>query len=166
MKSNNNINFSIYYNTLNFIKDVCLKHPQVDTITQGEVLDMDENSFPSYPFVNIMINSITIEESTSKYGIVLTSGDKVKDINFDSNEDGNTQTIPFYGTNDEVDVFANTAGILNDVISYIEKGTTAFSIEGVIEMLPFRERNKNNLAGWGATFTLVTHNDRNSCILT
>jgi hypothetical protein len=74
------------------------------------------------------------------------------------------QQIPYYGTNDVVDIHANTLGIINDLTSYTQRSVAAFEINSEIVSEPFMDRFNNGLAGWVATFTLTTHNDRPICI--
>lgn len=159
---NTNINFTNYYNILNFLGDTLKNHPSIQSVSQGPIVDIDNFSFPAYPFANILINQINILGNTSTYSINLIVGDKVKDLN-NLSENDEPQVIDFYGTDDEVDIFANTSGILNDVLSYIESGTTAFSIEGTITMNPFSNKYKNGISGFSADFNLVTFNNRNRC---
>lgn len=159
---NTNINFTNYYNILNFLGDTLKNHPSIASVSQGPIVDIDNFSFPAYPFANILINQINILGNTSTYSINLIVGDKVKDLN-NLSENDEPQVIDFYGTDDEVDIFANTSGILNDVLSYIDGGTTAFSIEGTITMNPFSNKYKNGISGFSADFNLVTFNNRNRC---
>ncbi len=70
----------------------------------------------------------------------------------------------FYGVDDVVDIHANTLGIINDLTSYTQRGVQGFDINDDITCVAFAEEYNNGLAGWVATFTLTTHNDRNRCL--
>lgn len=158
--NNNNINFSNYYNILNFLGDTLANHNSIASVKQGPIYDIENYSFPAYPFANFMISNISIYNNTTIYAIQLIVGDKVKDLN--KNVDEN-QVIDFYGTDDEVDVFANTNGIINDILSYLDGGTTAFRIDGTINLTPFSDKYKNGISGYSVIFNLVTFNNRNRC---
>lgn len=159
---NTNINFTNYYNILNFLGDTLKNHSSIAYVSQGPILDIDNFSFPSYPFANILINQINVLGKVSTYSVNIIVGDKVKELN-NLSENDTPQIIDFYGTDDEVDVFANTLGILNDVLNFIENGTTAFTIEGGITMNPFSNKFKNGISGFSADFNLSTFNNRNFC---
>jgi hypothetical protein len=73
-------------------------------------------------------------------------------------------TVPFYDTDDTVDIHANTLAILNDLLSYTQYSVQSFDIDGDIACEAFADRFNNGLAGWVATFTLTTHNDRPRCL--
>jgi hypothetical protein len=94
----------------------------------------------------------------------LTIADKVKLKNNESSGSTNFQVIPFNGTDDVVDIHANTLAILNDLTSYTQRSVDGFEINTEIVCEPFSDRFNNGLAGWSATFTLTTHNDKNRCL--
>lgn len=159
---NNNVNYTNYYNILNFLGETLQNHPSISSVKQGPITDIDNLQFPSYPFGNIMITNMYVQGTVTTYSVILTVGDKVKDINTD-NIVQTPQVIDFYGTDDEIDIFANTSGILNDIISYIDGGTTSFTISDRITLTPFSEKFRNGISGFTASFDLQTFNNRNKC---
>lgn len=159
---NNDINFSNYYNILEFLGNTLAEHPSIKSVSQGPIPNIDSYEFPAYPFANIMITNIYIVDNTTNYQINLIIGDKVKDLN-NLSEENQPQIINFYGTDDEVDVFANTSQILNDVLAFIDRGTTAFNIDGTITMTPFSDSHRNGISGFAADFNLITFNNRKIC---
>jgi hypothetical protein len=94
----------------------------------------------------------------------LTVADKVKLKNNESVGVYNKQTVPFEGTDDVVDIHANTLAIINDLLSYTQYVFTNFDIDGDINCAAFKDQFDNGLAGWVATFDLTTHNDRPRCL--
>lgn len=139
-------------------------HPSIQTVTQGDIFEIDDREFPAYPLGNVLINAANIDGTTTTYTIQLTIADKIKLKNNESEGVYNKQEIPFESTDDTVDIHANTFGIINDLTSFLDRGTTNFDIEGNISCEAFRDRFDNGLAGWVATFDLVTHNDRPRCL--
>lgn len=161
---NSGVNYSLYYNTLNFFKTILSNHPSIEVVTQGEISDIDAREFPSYPLANINILTADFSENTTNYSIVLTIADKIKNKNNDSEGRTNAQTIPFKGVDDTVDIHANTLSILNDITSYVQRSVDGFEINEIISCTKFEDRFNNGLAGWVCEFTLTTHNDRNRCL--
>ena len=139
-------------------------HPSINAVTQGDITKIDTDEFPAYPFGNILITESNFGMNVTNYTIQLTVADKIKNKNNESNDRTNAQTIPFYRTDDTVDIHANTLAILNDLTSYTQRGVAGFEINGDINCTAFSDQFNNGLAGWVATFELTTHNDKNRCL--
>jgi len=161
---NTGVNYTLYYNALNYFKTIMQNHPSINAVTQGDITKLDTDEFPSYPLGNILITESNFGTNVTNYTIQLTVADKIKNKNNDSAERTNKQTIPFYRTDDTVDIHANTLGILNDLTSYTQRGVAGFEINGDISCTAFSDQFNNGLAGWVATFELTTHNDKNRCL--
>jgi hypothetical protein len=157
-------NFTLYYNILNYFKTIMENHPIISAVSQGDIFDVDQEEYPDYPIGNVQILDATFNVSSTDYTIQLIIADKVKNKNNESVPRTNMQQIPYYGTNDVVDIHANALGIINDLTSYTQRSVAAFEINGEIVSEPFMDRFNNGLAGWVSTFTLTTHNDRPICI--
>lgn len=161
---NSGTNFSLYYNVLNYFKTIMSNHPSISEVTQGDITKIDVDQFPAYPIGNINITESNFGTNITNYTIELTVADKIKNKNNESSGSVNAQTIPFYGVDDVVDIHANTLGIINDLTSYTQRGVQGFDINDDITCVAFADEYNNGLAGWVATFTLTTHNDRNRCL--
>jgi hypothetical protein len=161
---NTGVNYTLYYNALNYFKTIMSNHPSINAVTQGDITKIDVDQFPSYPLGNILITESNFGSNITNYTIQLTVADKIKNKNNESNERTNAQTVPFYGVDDVVDIHANTLGILNDLTSYTQRGVAGFEINGDINCSAFSDQFNNGLAGWVATFELTTHNDKNRCL--
>lgn len=157
-------NYTLYYNVLDYFKTIMENHPVISAVSQGDVFDFDQEQFPDYPLGNVQILDATFNVSSTDYTIQLIIADKVKNKNNESVGRTNAQKVQYYGTNDVVDIHANTLAVINDLTSYTQRSVAAFEINGAITSEPFMDRFNNGLAGWVATFTLTTHNDRPICI--
>lgn len=164
LQYNQGVNYTLYYNALDYFQTIMNNHPQITKVTTGDIQDVDDREFPMYPMGNVNILSTTILDSTTKHEIQLVVADKIKNKNNESNSTTNEQTIPFFGVDDYVDILANSLAIINDLTSYTAYSVAAFDIDGDIVCEPFVERFNNGLAGHVATFTLVTHNNRPRCL--
>lgn len=160
------VNFSLYYNTLNFFKNIMKNHPSIAKVTQGDLFGIDTTQFPQYPIGNVMIQNANFTNNTTDYRIQLIVADKSKLLNDTDipNRKDNKQEVPFYGTNDMVDIHSNTMSILNDLTSYVQKGNYGMEVNGTVNCVPFADRFNNGLVGWSAEFDLTVHNDRNRCL--
>jgi hypothetical protein len=161
---NAGVNNTLYYNILNYFKTIMTNHPSLAHVTQGPGSDFDTREFPMYPVGNVDIQVANFTTNATEYEIQLIIADKIKNKNNESDPTTNEQAIPFYGVDDVVDIHANTLAILNDLTSYTQRSVAGFEINDIITNESFTERFNNGLAGWVATFTVTTHNDRPRCL--
>jgi hypothetical protein len=162
--SNTNVNYSLYYNLVNALAEYCAQHPSIAGVGNEELSDFDERAFPSYPIANIVIKEAVFKETTTDWEVYILIADKYKNKDNESNPTNNEQKVPFYGTDDMMDIWANTMSIMNDITAFIQRGLTGFEINENISCTNFHERFDSGLAGWEVTFTLTTHNDKNRCL--
>ena len=163
----NNIgtNYTLYYNILDYFKTIMKNHPSLNFVSQGDMFSIDTKEFPAYPLGNINISRADFLEKEIVYTCQLTIADKVKDKNNESIGAANLQTIPYEGTDDTVDIHANTLSIINDLISFTRTGVNAFDFSGNPSAQPFKDNFDNGLAGWVITFNLVVFNAADTCVL-
>lgn len=161
---NSGVNYTLYYGILNYFKTIMDNHPSIQVATTGLIQDFDTREFPQYPVGNVSVNSCDFIGTTTEWEIQLIIADKIKNKNNESEGVYNTQTIPFYGVDDVVDIHANTLSIINDLTSFTANSVDGFEITETIINEPFEDRFNNGLAGWVSTFTVVVHNDRNRCL--
>ena len=164
LRYNQGVNYTLYYNALEYFETIMSNHPSIAKVTTGEILEVDDREFPMYPLGNVNILSSTISNSTTRHEIQLIIADKIKNKDNESNPITNEQTIPFYGVDDTIDILANSLAIVNDLTSFTQYSVASFDIDGDIVCEPFMDRFNNGLAGHAATFTLITHNDRPRCL--
>jgi hypothetical protein len=162
----NNIgtNYTLYYNILDYFKTIMKNHPSLNFVSQGDMFSIDTKEFPAYPLGNISISKADFLEKEIVYTCQLTIADKVKDKNNESTGTANLLTIPYQGTDDTVDIHANTLSIVNDLISFTRTGVNAFDFSGNPSAQPFKDNFDNGLAGWVITFNLVVFNSADTCL--
>jgi len=155
---NTGVNYSLYYNVLNYFKTIMKNHPSIQSVTYGDIDSIDDKQYPEYPLGNVLITDSRFEKSTTTFTVQLTIADKQKNLNNESSGSRNSLTVPFYGVDDMVDIHANTLAVLNDLTAYTQRGVQGFEVNGDINCQPFSDRFNNGLAGWVSTFELTTHN--------
>jgi hypothetical protein len=162
--NNQATNYSLYYNALDYFKTIMSNHPSIAQVSQGDIFDLDNIEFPYYPLGNIIITQARFDNSKTVYSCQLTVADKIKLKNNESTGVYNEQTVPYLGTDDTVDIHANTLSIINDLLSYTQYAVQAFDINDQITLTAFKDKFDNGLAGWVASFDLISHNDRPRCL--
>jgi len=164
LQSNQGVNYTLYYNVLEYFKTIMINHPGIAQVSQGDLYELDDNQFTIYPFGNVNILGANFTPTTTDYTIQVIVGDKLKLKNNESDPRTNAMQVPFYDVDDAVDIHANTLAIINDLLSYTQYSVQSYQINNDIQNEPFTERFNNGLAGWVSTFTLTTHNDRPRCL--
>lgn len=162
--NNTGVNYSNYYNLLNYIAEIMSGHPSLAAVGNDELDELDNKQFPSYPIGNIIVDRVTFGETTTDYDMLIIIADKQKEKNNESVGERNLESVPLFGTDDTQDILANTLAITNDITSVIQRGIQNFDITNAINCVQFKDRFNNGLAGWEVTFTLTTHNDKNRCL--
>ena len=157
-------NYVLYYNVLNYWKTIMTNHPSIQRVTYGDNWSVDSDEFPQYPIGNIFISNARFGDKVVNYTVQLTIADKVKLKNDESFGSSNSETIPFYGSDDTVDIHANTLSILNDLLSYTDFGVNAFVFTNDPNAIPFKNEFPNALAGWVCTFDLEVFNQQDICV--
>jgi hypothetical protein len=112
----------------------------------------------------VLITKARFSDKVLNYTVQLTIADKIKLKNNESIGRQNQQEVPFYGSDDTVDIHANTLSILNDLISFTQRGTEAFDIVTDMSAVPFKNEFPNALAGWVCTFDLEVFNQQDICL--
>ena len=163
---NQNVNYGLYYNVLDYFKIIMKNHPSLNYVSQGDVFSIDNREFPAYPLGNILITKSVLTEKTIIHSCKLTIADKVKQKANESLPTTNEQSIPYYGIDDTVDIFANTLAVINDLTTYTQFSVESFDIPGNISVMPFKDKFDNGLAGHVAQFDLVAFGFRNRCTYT
>jgi hypothetical protein len=161
---NSGVNYSLYYNVLNYFRTIMNNHPSIAAVSYGDINEMDNTQYQFYPIGNVLITDTSFGTNTTNYTVQLTIADKQKNKNNESEGERNEQVVPFYGVDDMVDIHANTLSIMNDLTAYTQRGVVGFEVNGDITCQPFSDRFNNGLAGWVSTFELTTHNDKNRCL--
>lgn len=161
---NSGVNYTLYYNVLDYFKTIMNNHPSIQVVTQGLIQDFDTREFPQYPVGNVSILSCNYVDTVTEWEVQLVVADKIKNKDNESTPSTNEQTIPFYGVDDTVDIHANTLAIINDLTSFTQRSVDGLDILDVIINEPFEDRFNNGLAGWVSTFTLTVHNNRDRCL--
>ena len=157
-------NYVLYYNIVNYFKTIMSNHPSIQRVTLGDNWGLDNEEFPQYPIGNVLITNARFGDKVIRYTVQLTIADKIKDKNDESIGSSNEQDIPFFGTNDTVDIHANTFNILNDLLVFTKRVTMGFNILSEPTAQPFVNELPNGLAGWVCTIDLEAFNQEDACL--
>ena len=148
-----------FYLLTQAIKDQLLADVNVNTVTTGDIFDIDLSKQTIFPLSHLIINTVNTGEQVLTFNISVMCMDVV-------DESKNETTDIFLGNDNEQDVLNTQLAVLNKLIMVLRKGTlhnSQYQLEGDANCEPFYERFENKLAGWTATFDVLVANDITIC---
>ena len=148
-----------FYLLTETIKDQLLGDVNVNTVTTGDIYDIDLAKQSIFPLSHIIINNVTTQEQTLTFNISVLAMDIV-------DESKEPTTDVFRGNNNEQDILNTQLAVLNKLVMVLRKCTLysdQYQLDGDATLEPFYERFDNRLAGWSATFNVFVKNDITIC---
>jgi hypothetical protein len=148
-----------YYLLTQAIKDALLGDINVNTVTEGDLFDVDLSKQSIFPLSHLIINSVTAQENVLRFNISILAMDIV-------DESKEPTTDIFIGNNNEQDVLNTQLAVLNKLIQTLRRGdlyNSNIELDGDASLEPFVDRFENKVAGWTATFDVFVNNDIEIC---
>lgn len=148
-----------YYQLTNTIKDKLLEDQSINTVTTGDLSDINLGKQDMFPLAHIIVNSVVVGEQTLTFNVSVLACDMVN-MN-------KAQTVDRFTTNDNMqDVLNTQLGVLNKLIQLLRRGslhTEQYQLQGDPTLEPFYDRFENQLAGFSATMDITIYNDITIC---
>ena len=148
-----------FYQITETIETQLLADVNVNTVTTGDIFDIDLSKQSIFPLAHIIVNSVTLQEQVMSFNITVMAMDIV-------DESKEATTDIFRGNNNEQDVLNTQLAVLNKLIMVLRRDdlySDKFQLEGDPTLEPFYERFDNRLAGYAATMDVIIHNDIDIC---
>ena len=148
-----------YYQITQTIKTNLLTDENVNTVTTGDIFDIDLSKQTIFPLAHIIVNSVNIQEAVLSFNITVMCMDIV-DISKDETTDD------FVGNNNEQDILNTQLAVANKLVGLLSKGTLyqdKYQLSSDASCEFFYERFENRLAGVACTFDVLIANDINVC---
>jgi len=148
-----------YYTILDKLKTHFDADPIVNTVTQGDIFQVDLNKQTIFPLTHIMVNSSTLTPNTQTFNVSILAMDIVDISKVEV-------TDLFQENNNELDVLNTQHAVLNRAYQQMLHGNlwdSLFVIEDNPSLEPFTERFENYLAGWTMTFDVTVPNEMTIC---
>lgn len=148
------------YDILEVLKDELLSSPSVNTVTYGDITDVDLDKTTIFPLSHLIIDNVTYAERTVVFNINLLCADVV-----DYNKESSDFEL-FYGNDNLHDVLNTQFEVINGVIMKLMRGDLFESNYQVVTQPsaePFKERFSNELAGWSVSMQIEIPNGISIC---
>ena len=148
-----------FYQILETIKDNLLNDININTVTTGNLSDINLRKQDIFPLGHIIINSAVIEEQIIRFNITVFAMDIVNR--------SKAETIDvFTGNNNEQNILNTQLAVLNKLIAVLQRGNlylNQYQLDSSPVCEPFYDRFDNELAGWSASMDIIINNDINIC---
>ena len=148
------------YDILEIIKDELLASTSVNTVTYGDLSEVDLDKTTIFPLSHMLIDSANYKEITVVFNINLLCADIV---------DYNTKKANhelFYGNDNLQDVMNTQFQVINSLIMKLMRGDLFemnYQVTTQPTAEPFKERFGNELAGWGVNISIEVPNGISIC---
>ena len=100
-----------FYQLTTTIKDNLLNDSNINTVTTGDITDIDLNKQTIFPLAHIIVNNVTTQEQVLSFNITIMAMDMI-------NEYKDAETDIFVGNDNEQDVLNTQLAVLNRIMYY------------------------------------------------
>jgi hypothetical protein len=138
------------YKIIEQIKEALLEEPFINTVTEGDLFDVDLSKQTMFPLSHIMMNNATHQGNVIQFNITIL----MMDIMNQKDDDN------------KVDIWNTQLAVAIRIMDRLNRGdlrTDFWELTGNPTFEPFSERFENDLAGWAVTFDVVVRNDMSLC---
>jgi hypothetical protein len=148
-----------FYQVTTAIKDQLYKDVFVNTVSSGDIFEIDLNKQTIFPLSHIIVNNATYNGNTWLFNISVLCMDVV--------DFSKTEQIDQFLTNDnEQDVLHTQLMVINRLLEVLRRGSLfddLYQLQGTPNCEPFVDRFENKIAGWTVTFDVMVANEMTSC---
>jgi hypothetical protein len=148
-----------FYQVTETIKNQLLSDVNVNTVTTGDITNIDLSKQTIFPLSHIMIDSVTIRDNTLDFSLSILAIDIV-DVSKEPVVD------VFIGNNNEQDILNTQLAVLNKLSKVLGRGQLyqdLYQLEGDPVLSPKFDFIENQLAGWEMTLQISINNDISIC---
>jgi hypothetical protein len=148
-----------FYNLTTKIKDTLALDAFVNTVTYGDIFEIDLNKQDIFPLSHFIVNTATLNGSTWNFSLSLLCMDLVDESKADV-------TDKFLGNNNEQDVLNTQMAVIGRLMELLRRGdlfTELYQLDGQPSLEAFVDRFDNKVAGWAVTFNVLVPNDMTIC---
>lgn len=148
------------YDILDKIREDLIKLPTVNTVTTGNLSDIDLTKTTIFPLSHLIVENAVLNSKTITFDLRVLCMDIVDQTNELSDYD------MFYGNDNTQDILNTQLVSINSVYNSLSRGELfidGFQVYGDMTSQPFLERFEDILAGWEGVLTITTKNDLSIC---
>ena len=147
-----------FYDVIKSIKTYLEGNNSVNTVTFGNILDVDLNKQTIFPLSHLTVRDVSFSDHTMTFTVNVMAFDIVDETKQNDKE----QVEPFYGNNNKQDILNTQLMVLNGLQSSLRRGglfQQDFIVDNNLTATLIEERFDNLLAGWEMDITVEVPNN-------
>jgi len=148
-----------YYTLVKALKDHFDNDVLVNTVTNGDIFDIDLSKQTIFPLVHTMVTQAQFQSNIQRFTLTLFCMDIADSVKVEDDTKWESRD----NTNDALN---STLQILNRAYQMLLHGALHdlnYHVENNPVCEPFTERFENNLVGWAMTLQIICPNDMTIC---
>jgi len=148
-----------FYQITTAIKEQLQKDIFVNTVSSGDIFEIDLNKQTIFPLSHIIVNNAQYNNNVWIFNMSVLCMDVV---DFSKTE----QTDQFLTNDNEQDVLHTQLMVINRLLEVLRRGNLfddLYQLQGTPNCEPFVDRFENKIAGWTVTFDVIVSNEMTSC---
>lgn len=152
-----------FYDILDTLRTYLQGNTSVNSVTFGDIFEVDLSKQTIFPLSHIMVNSCTFQDHVVQFNIQVIAMDIVNET-AENEKDLNNY---FHGINNKQDVLNTQFTVINGLQSALRRGelfTDLYQIDSDYTATMFEDRFENLLAGWSLDLTITVANNEISDI--
>jgi|TARA_R110000851_G_scaffold129113_3_gene261723 hypothetical protein len=147
-----------YFKILDDLQEAAIAEPFINTVTQGDITEVDLNKNTIFPLCHLMLNNVSLTSNACNLNMSIVLMDIV---NFSKE----AKTSDIRGNSNELDVLntqLSVAGRLQALLLRSETYRNNYQLDGAFNCEPFTDRFESNVAGWTVSFSVTMFNESTS----
>jgi len=147
-----------YYDLIDRIHTYLNGVSPINTVTFGDLLEVDLSKHTMFPLAHIGIISMQFEEHIMNLSLNVI----VMDIVDQDQDDKQTKTKPHLGLDNKHDIHNSLLNVINGLQSSIRRGGLGeynYEISGVPTAQLFEDRFENEVTGWSMSIDITMANN-------
>jgi len=148
-----------FYNITTKIKETLALDAFVNTVTYGDIFEVDLNKQDIFPLSHFIVNNATYLGSAWQFSLSVICMDIV-------DESKDAVIDKFLGNNNEQDVLNTQLAVINRLLELLRRGNLRdelYELTGTPNVEPFTDRFENKVAGWTLSMDVLIPNDMTIC---
>jgi len=147
-----------YYDLINYIFNYLNGNNSVNTVTIGDIMDVDLANQTIFPLAHINVGSVTFDEHIVTFSINVITMDIVDE----DKEDKLSSATPHLGLDNKQDILNTMLTVVNGLQSSLRRGglyDANVEIDSPASATLFEDRFENLLTGWSMDLTINMPNN-------
>ena len=150
-----------FFNVIDTLTSALKAEPFTNTVTFGDLDDVDLKKTTIYPLAHIIINTATIDQQTILMNISILLADIVSEKK-DKVWLNSSVNVVEKRDNNEQEVLNTQLAIASRLMAKLQQGDlyqSKYQLNGTASLDPFVDRFENKIVGWSMTFDLEIPNE-------